>query len=361
VQTPGGVPVKLLEYKRPSTYLIVLALVLLCLGFVMAFYVHATVVNLEYDAKIINETGVIRGSIQRVTKLVLSDSAESPDAIFNDINRLFDHFISESNGNGHNGVYDAVFHGIVSLREEWHSLEVLLIEFRAKPTRQMELEIVAESELCWEAADLVVLTAQFAAEGKVGNFSHFYRIIVLNAVTAILVVLHVVLYVRKKLEFELSHDSLTGLYNRRFYDGIIQSEIARSTRFKSKLSLILFDVDSFKQVNDLNGHRIGDRVLAELAEIVKNTVRQTDMVFRVGGDEFAVVCPGTDFKGVFQLAEKIRKRIEQHSALSGIVYTVSLGVTEFQTGVSPEEFFCRADQALYSAKNAGRNRTEIRS
>jgi len=349
----------LFEYKRPSTYLIWLSIVLLGLGFVMAYYVHTTVSNLRYDAKIINETGIIRGSIQRVTKLILSGSPESPEVILYDINGLFDHFISESIGNWHGGVHEAVYQGIVELREKWYSLEILLTEFRETPSRQLEFEILAESELCWSAADSVVLAAQSVTEGKMGDFNHFYRILILNAVTAILVILHVVLYVRKKLEFESSHDSVTDLFNRRSYDRIAQSEIARSTRYHSKLSLILFDVDNFKQVNDTFGHGAGDRVLVELAHKVANTVRETDMVFRVGGDEFAVVCPETDAGGVFQLAEKIRKTIQQRSASSGITCTVSLGVTEYQPGVSPEEFYRRADQALYSAKNGGRNCVEV--
>ena len=347
------------EYKRPSTYLIGLSIVLLCLGFVMAYYIHTTVANLKYDAKIINETGTIRGSIQRITKLVLSNSPEVSDVVLNDINGLFDHFISEGGGNRHSGVREAVYSGIVELRERWHSLETLLMEFRETPSRRLELEIVAESEVCWSVADSVVFAAQSATEWKVGNFNHFYRILILNALTAILVILHVVLYVRKRLEFESSHDSITNLLNRRAYDSMVLSEIARSTRYSSKLSLILFDVDKFKHINDTRGHGAGDRVLVELAQEASNTVRETDMVFRVGGDEFAVICPGTDTAGVFLLAEKIRKIIQQRSAASGIACTVSLGVTEYQSGISPKEFYHQADQALYSAKNSGSNRVEV--
>jgi len=348
----------LLQYKRPSTYLIGLSLVLFCLGFVMAYYVYTTVSNLKYDAKIINETGTIRGSIQRVTKLVLSDSPESPYVIFNDINGLFDHFISEGGGNRHSGVREAVYHGIVELREKWNILETLLVEFRQTPSRRLELEIVAESEVCWFAADSVVFAAQSATEWKVGEFNHFYRILILNALTAILVIVHVVLYVRKKLEFESSHDSVTDLLNRRAYDSMIRSEIARSTRYSSKLSLILFDVDKFKHINDTRGHGAGDRVLVELAQEIKSTVRETDLVFRTGGDEFAVVCPETEISGAFQLAEKIRKTIELQSATDWIACTVSLGVAEYQSGISPKEFYHQADQALYAAKNGGRNRVE---
>jgi len=350
---------RILRYKRPSTYLIVLSFLLLSLGFIMAYHVHSTVENLRFDAKIINETGMIRGSIQRVTKLVLSDSAELSDEITVEINRLFAHFISEQNSSRHHGVNQSVFDGILNLREEWYSLERLLFEFQINPSQAIEKEIITESEHCWKAADSVVLAAQVATEGKVGNFQLFYTILGINAVTVILVILYVILYVRRKLEYESSHDSLTGLLNRRSYDKFVQAEISRSTRYSSSLSLIIFDVDSFKVINDRYGHGTGDLVLVDLAREVAGLVRETDMVFRVGGDEFAVVCPETDADGAFQLAEKIRRRVEQYPFATDSTETISLGIAEFQKGITKEQLYCNADKALYQAKNNGRNRTEV--
>ena len=355
-----GHRLKLLQYKRPSTYLIVLSFVILSLGFVMAFYVHNTVENLKFDAKIINETGIIRGSIQRVTKLVLSDSQELSNEITGEINSLFDHFITEDDHSRHPGVEEIVFQRLLNLRERWYSLEELLGEYQVNPSEQVRSGILLESEHCWEAADSVVLAAQYATEGKVGDFTMFYRILAINAITVILVILYVILYVRKKLEYESSHDALTGLFNRRSYEKMIQSEIARCTRYSSKLSLIVFDVDKFKVINDHNGHGAGDRVLADIAGSVKDCIRITDVVFRVGGDEFAVICPETDVDGAFQLAEKIRKRIEQHSFATGNTETVSLGIAEFKKGITKQVLYKHADTALYTAKNNGRNRSETR-
>lgn len=349
----------ILQYKRPSTYLVVLSSLLLSFGFVMAFYVHSTVKNLEFDAKIINETGMIRGSIQRVAKLVLSDSPELSNDIVTEINILFDHFISEDDGSRHHGVNDVVFDGIIILREEWHSLESLLLEYQLNPSETIKRRIVEESEHCWIAADSVVLAAQLATEGKVGNFELFYTILAINAVTAVLVILFVLIYVRKKLEYESSHDPLTGLLNRRSYDKMVQSEIARSTRYSSKLSLILFDVDNFKLINDRHGHGTGDKVFIDLSAGVMNSVRETDLVFRVGGDEFVILCPETSSNGAFQLAEKVRGRIEKIHFSTGKKETISLGVAEFHDGINRRELYQHADAALYSAKNNGRNRTEV--
>lgn len=325
----------------------------------MAYHVHSTVENLRFDAKIINETGMIRGLIQRVTKLVLSDFTDLSDETTLEINRLFAHFISEENRSRHHGVDQIVFNGILNLRGEWHSLERLLNEFQINPSEAIEKEIVTESEHCWKAADSMVLAAQAATEGKVGNFRLFYTILGINAITVILVILHVILYVRRKLEYESSHDSLTGLLNRRSYDKFIQDEITRSSRYGSSLSLIIFDVDRFKVINDRYGHGTGDLVFVDLAREVADLVREIDKVFRVGGDEFAVVCPETDVDGAFQLAEKIRKRVEQYSFATGSTETISLGIAEFQKDHTKEQLYCRADEALYHAKNNGRNRSEI--
>lgn len=347
------------QFKNPSTYLIILSFAILGLGFAMAYHVHSTVDNLVYDAKIINETGIIRGSIQRVTKLVLSNSIPEANSTSVEIERLFDHFISNCVRSKHDGVETAVFRGIVSLQDNWHTLDSLLMEFQINPSLQIKNKVIAESELCWEVADKVVLEAQNATEEKMGDFGLFYKIVAVNVVVVVLVILLVFLYVRKKLEYDSVHDPLTGLFNRRYYDNTIRSEIARSVRYNQPLSLIIFDFDKFKLVNDHHGHGVGDNVIIALANEVVNTVRASDMVFRIGGDEFAVICPGTKQDGAFYLAETIRKKVESHSFITGSPETISMGVAEFQDGVTKELFCIRADQALYRAKNEGRNRTTI--
>ena len=332
---------------------------MLTLGFVMAYYVNSTVNNLKFDALIINETGTLRGSIQRATKLALLNSPELAGQLITDINRQFDHFVSSDDCNNHEGAEDIVFRGVIELRREWNSLENLLNEFLVVPSDEIIMGIILESEHCWETADSIVLNAQFATEGKVGEFELFYKILVINAITAVLIILYIVLYVRKKLEFEAFHDPLTGLLNRRSYGEVIQSEVARSVRYNSRLSLIIFDIDNFKLVNDNHGHGVGDRLFIDLAREVSQSVRESDFVFRVGGDEFAILCPETSADGAFKLAEKIRKKTEGYSFGTGETETISLGVAEFHKGLTKKQLDKLADQALYKAKNNGRNRTEI--
>lgn len=340
--------------------MISLSAVIFCLGIFMAYLVHTTVENLKYDARIINEAGIIRGSIQRVTKLVLSDSKQSSDKIIMDVNRLMKRFISMEKEYGNSGPEENPFKGIQNLEEKWLKLKRLLIEYQNNNSEQLTKEIIEESENCWKAAVALVLTAQLATEHKVRGIKKlFYLVLFLNTVSAILVILLIFLYVRKKLEYESSHDPLTSLYNRRSYENVIDSELARSKRYNSSMSLILIDIDYFKNVNDKYGHKRGDKVLITIAKLILESIRETDSVFRVGGEEFAIISPETKTELAFILAEKLRNRVENYSFEPCNKVTISLGIAEFYQDVTKDELYNHADQALYHAKNKGRNCTEV--
>jgi len=139
----------------------------------------------------------------------------------------------------------------------------------------------------------------------------------------------------------------------------VASEIARFTRYSIPVSLILFDVDFFKKINDKHGHREGDAVLKQLASLVLGSLRSIDSVYRVGGEEFAIVCPDTDANGAFQLSEKIREIIESSHFGAIDKITVSLGVAQFDGALNADSFYQNADKALYLAKNNGRNQSRL--
>jgi len=176
-----------------------------------------------------------------------------------------------------------------------------------------------------------------------------------------------------KLHLEMRNlaitDALTDLYNHRYFQQKLEEEIARIIRYqnlspeKNPLSLAMLDVDYFKQYNDQNGHQAGDRLLRELAGILKNSVRGLDTVARYGGEEFVIILPQTDYEACLDLAERIRRAVEKHqfefedSQPKGRV-TISIGVATFDRGiVSREALIKEADQALYVSKKQGRNRT----
>lgn len=165
----------------------------------------------------------------------------------------------------------------------------------------------------------------------------------------------------KKLIEEISvTDRLTGLYNRFKLDELFAIEFEKATRYKRIFSIILIDVDHFKSVNDLYGHQAGDRVLTEVAKILRDSVRKSDVIGRWGGEEFLIITPETDANEAMSLANKLRKIVEGHSFEGVGSKTISLGVTSYLTGDKMEDIFKRADEALYIAKNTGRNKSESR-
>jgi diguanylate cyclase (GGDEF)-like protein len=154
-------------------------------------------------------------------------------------------------------------------------------------------------------------------------------------------------------------DELTGLRNRRFLDRALRYEIARAKRYEHLVSVILIDVDHFKKVNDTYGHPEGDRVLRELARILENGLRQTDVAARYGGEEFCLVLPETVPEGAFKVAERVRAAVESHD-WGQLKVTASLGVATTGPEIEDGDALLRAaDHALYVAKRSGRNRVEI--
>lgn len=164
---------------------------------------------------------------------------------------------------------------------------------------------------------------------------------------------------RKKLEEELekmaSTDALTGVQNRHRFEEVILSEISRVKRYNGSMALIMFDLDYFKNINDTYGHNTGDTVLRQVADIIKNNIRETDTVCRWGGEEFLVLCAEADEKEAVQIAEKLRLLIERHPFDEIKSLTMSCGVTVYTEEDTMDSFISRADEALYLAKEQGRN------
>jgi len=154
-------------------------------------------------------------------------------------------------------------------------------------------------------------------------------------------------------------DSLTGAYNTRFFHEVLGRETARADRYSTPLSLLMIDIDTFKLINDTFGHVVGNKVLTEIAKSLEHTVRNTDFVFRCGGDEFGVVLPGTDLDGAMRVAEKILHRVETGEILTSLGYsgrvTVSIGLSEYRRGSHFETLVAEADQALYMCKRSSKN------
>jgi diguanylate cyclase (GGDEF)-like protein len=171
--------------------------------------------------------------------------------------------------------------------------------------------------------------------------------------------------IEKKLiaEKAAKTDIVTGLLNRRAYYEISEAEYQRFLRHPKELTIIMFDIDHFKYINDNYGHNTGDKVLERVGSIIKNIIREYDHAFRMGGDEFLILLPETNDKQALHIAERIRKEIENCTLKDDdhtLEFTASFGIAQYTLkDISIEKVTRRADEALYQAKKAGRNRIEV--
>ena len=151
-------------------------------------------------------------------------------------------------------------------------------------------------------------------------------------------------------------DSLTGLFNRRKGREILEREIARAARYNRPLSIIMLDLDHFKEINDRHGHLAGDRVLRSVAQTVQEQMRNLDILIRWGGEEFIVVSVETDRAEAQQVAERLRTAIEASPHQNNVHPTGSFGITQMQDDDTLDSFLRRVDDKLYEAKSSGRNK-----
>ena len=167
------------------------------------------------------------------------------------------------------------------------------------------------------------------------------------------------------LEHETFTDPLTGIYNRRFMEQRLTEEISKARRYDFQLSVLMFDLDYFKRVNDEHGHQAGDRLLVEISKLVGDQLRDSDILARYGGEEFLIVAPNTGAPEAMLLAQRLRRTIESQGFLrdydaiepSELKVTVSIGISSFGDGRDNDEAMIHdADKNLYRAKSEGRNR-----
>ncbi|MDR3425177.1 MAG: diguanylate cyclase [Alphaproteobacteria bacterium] len=172
---------------------------------------------------------------------------------------------------------------------------------------------------------------------------------------------------RKEMEAELfrqaSTDSLTGISNRRYFQNIAEQELRRARRFARDMTAMMIDIDNFKPINDTYGHAAGDTIIQGVVKRAIESLRQSDSIGRIGGEEFAVVLPETPLAAAYDVADRLRAHIEEKPIVSGlnaVSCTVSIGIAQLSAqdgGI--DDLLARADAALYLAKNHGRNRVEM--
>jgi diguanylate cyclase (GGDEF)-like protein len=192
------------------------------------------------------------------------------------------------------------------------------------------------------------------------EFSKHERQVVAIFATQVSMLLDTI-HAREQISNLADTDDLTGIWNKRYFRRQLPHEIERARTFGVPLSLILFDIDEFKQINDGFGHVIGDVVLSELTGVVRETLRPTDVLARFGGDEFAIILPHTDAAGAVAVAERVLRRVRALTIPTdeegAIQCSVSIGIAEFRhDDASSNDLIRRADERLYVSKRQGKNR-----
>ncbi len=162
----------------------------------------------------------------------------------------------------------------------------------------------------------------------------------------------------EKAVYNASHDTLTGLLNRREFETAFDKEIHRAKRYSYPLSIVLFDIDNFKGINDTHGHKVGDEILIAIAILVQNNVRESDVLARWGGEEFIIIFPETTMETANEKAETLRIKISDEIFPASIKVTCSFGVTSYLKEDTSDTVFIRCDNALYAAKSKGKNNVQ---
>ena len=230
----------------------------------------------------------------------------------------------------------------------WAYPALLAVFYLVKPGEAVlisTLAILALVPALVPALDAVVLTTVFVTLISTSAFAYAFAYLTRGQ--------------RDQLLMLARKDPLTGVGNRRALDEKLAEICAAQTRARVPASLILLDIDNFKEFNDQFGHAAGDQILSRLTEIIDLRIRITDSLYRIGGEEFVVVLDGQDKEKARRLAEQLRTLVEANELAPAGSVTISLGVAELGHGESPAQWLKRADVALYESKRAGRNKTSL--
>jgi len=193
--------------------------------------------------------------------------------------------------------------------------------------------------------------------------SKFFDTIIISIIFLIITIILLTLIFsnNNRLRFLAHNDQLTEISNRHHLNIILEKEYERKQRYNSTFSLIIFDIDHFKKINDNYGHYAGDKILKEMSSLIQNNIRENDYFGRWGGEEFVIIAAEIKLESAYKLAEKLRKAVENYNFIEKANITASFGVAEIDSAENIDDLIKRADDALYRAKRNGRNRVEIDS
>ncbi|MGM0419032.1 MAG: GGDEF domain-containing protein, partial [Thermodesulfobacteriota bacterium] len=243
---------------KRSTILFVSIFLLVAVLITQIYFISIQYSDLKDDGHIINQAGKISGSIQRISKHVLVDK-ECEDQI-QKADNLINKFNSESERYKHKGYSEKFLNYVKSLSRTWEKFKVSISNYKTEPSSENFDIFWHSSENAWKIANKMVLQAQLYSEKKVNFLKTVIAVIGLNLLFVFFIGFLINKYVRKELEFIASYDGLTKALNRTSFNTVIQREISHCKRYETPLSLMILDIDYFKNINDTFGHQTGDKV-----------------------------------------------------------------------------------------------------
>jgi diguanylate cyclase (GGDEF)-like protein len=310
--------------------------------------------SMENDANIIHQLGVLNGNMQRLVKLAhdeqRDDLVANIDSTFSELDERFIH-------NSLNREYVEMFRaeeGYTLLYGCWDSLKS---EMQSSQERSL---LVKRSEQCWDIASDLTLTAEKMAEYKSEKMLNtLFLTLVLTMLAVVALIYFVRIYMKIQINRQAIRDTLTGLFNRKYFMEAIEKAQQMSYRHESTLSLLYLDIDHFRKINEELGKKSGDRLLAAAADLFNGFFRQSDTVCRLEGDDFVVIVPDAGLESATQLAERLIAEIQKHDFMLKMPVTVSVGVAQYHKGVASAELLEYAKNASKRAYSEGGNRVVV--
>ena len=338
---------------KKTTLLLIISILLLLVLIFFNIYVVIQFSHFKHEANIINSAGKIRGNIQRaVKKTMFGVSADDSIKLVND---FFYNFKNKKTGFVITSSEKLFYKELEIFSDEWELLNLYLEQYHEMKTDDIKNMILEKSEICWILSNkLVYLTQKYYEEKLIFfNFVIFGNAFTIFGMSLIIIITRG--HVQLKLERMANYDGLTNAMNRYAFNRYMSNELYKKQRYNLQFALIIFDIDYFKSINDNFGHKTGDIILKKVVEISFSIIRKTDYLFRIGGEEFCIILSNSNLDSGIIVANKIRTTIESYDFIHKNRVTVSFGVAEPIDNESSDSLFKRADNCLYSAKNAGRN------
>jgi diguanylate cyclase (GGDEF)-like protein len=343
--------IKLFFKSISASGIIILSLLaILLLTIYNSFFVIDSIKTYKrYDSALINKFGRIRGNIQRYVKLKIANEKILPkyveETIENDIKYVSK--IIDKNPQTIPSEYRLDFFStFTNLKEQWKYLKNI----------KDKKKLISFSEKLWNTANFLTFKMQKISEYKIKLLIKKFAIAEFFTIITIIALIYLVYkMIRIGLEKETITDNLTGLYNRLFFNEQLKLFIEKYKRYKEPFSMMLFDIDNFKKINDTYGHNVGDEVLKEISKTIKSSIRKTDLAFRYGGEEFAILFPKTHLLEAYKIADRLKETISKKIKIYDNPVTISGSVGEYKND-GAFNFIQRLDYKLYEAKRTGKNK-----